>query len=226
MRYSQFKSQEKQQPKNEKLANETPPSNVQNDFMSEKFERERIARWLKSTLKEAKISQADFAREVQKRNINLDQSKISRIISQKRSMTAAELVATIEVLKSPLPTIGTDEPLYLAADSSEESLQGFHPDLSELALEITKNLEKNEHSGKVDDDVYIEASGLLYNMLRSVGAWYPDLFETSKKMLSQVKKDRKIDELPFIDHVKSIAIYYRTLAEAEKDQTDLSSSRK
>lgn len=192
---------------------------MQNSLMSENYARTRIADWLKSALEESDISQADLAREVQKRQINLDQSKISRIINQGRGMSAEELLATAEVLKVPLPTIGAAQPEFLANDNSEAALTGFHPDLSELALEITKDLEKEEHGGEIEPDVYIEASALLYNMLKSSGAWHPQLFDIAKKMMARVKHQRNLSELSFLDYVKSVAIYYRTLSNAEKNST-------
>ncbi|WP_282046268.1 helix-turn-helix domain-containing protein [Roseibium album] len=187
--------------------------------MNEIDARTRIANWLKEALDATSITQDDLAREIKKRHINLDQSKISRIINKGRGMSAEELLATAEILKVPLPTIGTSKPLLLASDAVGDEPTGFHPELSELALEITKDLEKNEHDGDLKDEDYIQASALIYNMLRSAGAWHPKLFQESKKLMAQVKRDRGLSNLPFTDYVKSVAIYYQTLARAEKSST-------
>lgn len=187
--------------------------------MNEIDARTRIATWLKESLDATSITQDDLAREIKKRQINLDQSKVSRIINGTRGMSAEELLATADILNVPLPTIGTSKPLLLASDAVNDEHKGFHPELSELALEITKDLEKNECDGDLEDEVYIQASALIYNMLRGAGAWHPRLFDESKKLMAQVKKDRGLVNLPFTDYVKSVAIYYQTLARAEQSST-------
>lgn len=219
MRISHFKSQVSHVKKNEILGSAFQNRIMQNSPMNEIDARTRIAAWLKESLDATGITQDDLAREIKKRQINLDQSKISRIINRTRGMSAEELLATADILKVPLPTIGTSRPLLLASDASGEEPKGFHPELSELALEITKDLEKNEHDGDLEDEVYIQASALIYNMLRSTGAWHPKLFDESKKLMAQVKKDRALVNLPFTDYVKSVAIYYQTLARAENSST-------
>lgn len=219
MRLSHNKSQYSHTTKNVKFASETSFAVMQNSPMTENYARTRIANWLKEALKETGISQAELSLEVQKRHVNLDQTKISRITNLERGMSAEELLACADVLRVPLPTIGTAQPQYLASDDAPSEQEGFQQDLSELALQITRELEKTEYSGDMPDDTYIEASALLYNMLRSTGAWYPHLFEASKKMMSKVKKERDLSDLSFTDYVKSVAIYYRTLTSAEENAT-------
>ncbi|MEW4459466.1 helix-turn-helix transcriptional regulator [Roseibium algicola] len=193
--------------------------NMQNSPMNEIDARTRIATWLKNALDETRLSQVDLAREIKKRQINLDQSKISRIINNDRGMSAEEMLAAAEILNVPLPTIGTTQPRFLASDGNEMTEEDFNPDLSDLALKITKELEESEFQGEMHPDTYIEASALIYNMLRGAGAWHPQLFAASRKMMAKVQKERNLTNLSFTDYVKSVAIYYRTLAQAEKNST-------
>lgn len=219
MRISHLNSQYSHSEKNEIIGSEIDPKCMQNSPMSETDARTQIANWLKEALDATSITQDDLAQEIKKRQINLDQSKISRIINKTRGMSAEEMLATADILKVPLPTIGTSQPMFLAADTSRADQKGFQPELSELALQITKDLEKNEHKGELNDEAYIQASALIYNMLRDTGSWYPNLFDESKKLMAQVRIDRNLSNLSFTDYVKSVAIYYQTLARAEKRST-------
>lgn len=179
---------------------------MQNSPMHEKDARAAIADWLRTALKDAKISQTELGRRMQ-----LDQSKISKICSEDRGMSAAELYAAATALNVPLPSLGH----ISFADPPQNNSEGLQEDLSELALQITKELEKTHFSGDMPPEDYIEASAVLYAMLKSAGTWHPKLFKTSVEMVDKVKKAKEYEHSTFTDYVKSVALHYRTLISAE-----------
>lgn len=179
---------------------------MQNSPMHEKDARAAIADWLRTALKDAKISQTELGRRMQ-----LDQSKISKICSEDRGMSAAELYAAANALNVPLPSLGH----VSFADPPQNTGEDLQEDLSELALQITKNLEKTHFSGDMPPEDYIEASAVLYAMLKSAGSWHPKLFKTSVEMVDKVKKAKEYEHSTFTDYVKSVALHYRTLVSAE-----------
>jgi hypothetical protein len=91
----------------------------------------------------------------------------------------------------------------------------FEPDFSELSLQITKDLEQKEFGGDMPADDYIEASAIIYMMLKSTGKWDPEIWETSRKMMAKVKKDKDLTSMNFADYIKSTAIYYKTFVSSE-----------
>lgn len=194
--------------KNEIFAATGSGRDMQNRHMQESDARIAIANWLKEALNETHVSQTELGRR-----INLDQSKISRIIKRDRAMSATELLAAASALKVPLPSI---EPGSVAMHSAEAVADpDLEPDLSELALMITKDLEQKDFDGNMPPDNYIDTSAIIYTMLKTVGTWHPDLWQAAHKMMKQVKHDKQLTSITYRDYIKSIVVYYKTFVEAE-----------
>jgi transcriptional regulator with XRE-family HTH domain len=194
--------------KNENFATTASRAVMQNSPMQENVARTVIANWLKEALETTDVSQSELGRR-----INLDQSKISRIIKCERGMSATELLAVANALKVNVPSLYGDPAFLTAADAEADG--SLEPDYSELSLMITQDLEQKEFGGNMPPEDYIETSAILYTMLKQTRAWHPDLFEAARSMMSKVKEDKKLTQMTFRDYIKSVVIYYKTFVEAE-----------
>lgn len=130
--------------------------------------RALIADWLRKSLETMNVSQAELGQR-----INLDQSKISRIISGERAMSAAEMLAVAKELGVLMPLSGSssdDRPAD--TEGAGENITASHQEVEDASngrdVALGARIRQVRENARLSQDAFGEELGVTRG---AVGNW-------------------------------------------------------